>query len=601
MAFGPIIDRELLTMARKPRGHGLRVGIALLMFGALAANYFGWREYYENQGVFTLAQLSSYARSTFISLAILQLILTLVIVPSLVSPAIAEEKERKTLHYMLATRLGNGEIILGKLGARMLQYLTAISAGVPILLSLTLMGGFRPEEVFLLFGLTLSLAYFLGGVNIFASTMSRRTKSAGNAARGWSALWFMSPILYWLLSMWGIIPRILRPSMDVIHDWVIAASPLTFFSNTGLFRGTLSWASMEEQYYRMVGLHVAYGTLFILLSIWQLRPAFRRQDGPPKSLWDWLRRRHAKPRKHPAIGERPIFWKECFTSLPAGPSRYFGILSAIFFIGLLLLLIVTIAGPIFVEMWSNSRQNSGWIITRRNEFNLFVRSMTAVFYGFGALIIAGSAATSITGERERDTWEGLLTTTLTPREILGGKLVGSIYQQRWLLIPIGMILLSGLFSGSLSPVGLLIGLIEMTVFVVFAAVVGMWSSLFASGTSQASSWAGGILMLANLILVLVGWAFRISSVYFYTLCSPAILLFSLFPAVGSETVRFVGEATPGATIFVCLAGTLFYAVFAAVIAHDALRRFDRAVGRPRRLTQTRSESITVLVAGTQGA
>ena len=54
---------------------------------------------------------------------------------------IAGEKQRKTLHYLLASQLSTGEIVLGKLLARMLMVFVYLVAAVPLLFLLRLFGG----------------------------------------------------------------------------------------------------------------------------------------------------------------------------------------------------------------------------------------------------------------------------------------------------------------------------------------------------------------------------------------------------------------------------------------------------------------------------
>ena len=57
---------------------------------------------------------------------------------------IANEKQRKTLHYLLSSRLTSGEIVLGKLLARMLHVAVFLAIGLPIMSLLTLFGGVDP-------------------------------------------------------------------------------------------------------------------------------------------------------------------------------------------------------------------------------------------------------------------------------------------------------------------------------------------------------------------------------------------------------------------------------------------------------------------------
>jgi hypothetical protein len=60
-----------------------------------------------------------FAQSFFYTFTILQLFLAAMIAPAYTAGAIAEEKERRTLEFILATDLRNREIILSKLGTRL--------------------------------------------------------------------------------------------------------------------------------------------------------------------------------------------------------------------------------------------------------------------------------------------------------------------------------------------------------------------------------------------------------------------------------------------------------------------------------------------------
>ena len=67
-----------------------------------------------------------FAFSTFCAITIGQEILVLLLTPALVAGVIADEKQRKTLHYLMASQLTSAEIVLGKLLVRML-YVTCSS------------------------------------------------------------------------------------------------------------------------------------------------------------------------------------------------------------------------------------------------------------------------------------------------------------------------------------------------------------------------------------------------------------------------------------------------------------------------------------------
>ena len=78
-------------------------------------------------------KVSQFAEEFFFVFISLQFIAAVLFTPALTAGAIAEEKQRKTLEYLLATDLGNHEIVLGKLVSR-LGYLTLfLLTGLPML------------------------------------------------------------------------------------------------------------------------------------------------------------------------------------------------------------------------------------------------------------------------------------------------------------------------------------------------------------------------------------------------------------------------------------------------------------------------------------
>src|SRR3954451_21542820 len=101
--FGPIVDRELLTLARRRVCYGARTAVPGVMLGILWGNLLGWRYY--NGGPSTVQQTAWFGRLTFAQLATAQMIMTMQLVSDLVSRTIAEEKDRKTLTFLLSTPL----------------------------------------------------------------------------------------------------------------------------------------------------------------------------------------------------------------------------------------------------------------------------------------------------------------------------------------------------------------------------------------------------------------------------------------------------------------------------------------------------------------
>src|SRR5437660_1620479 len=74
--------------------------------------------------------------------------------PAYVGGAIAEEKDRKTLEFMLATDLLNREIVLSKLGSRLANLALVVITGLPILSILQFLGGVDPNMILAGFAIT---------------------------------------------------------------------------------------------------------------------------------------------------------------------------------------------------------------------------------------------------------------------------------------------------------------------------------------------------------------------------------------------------------------------------------------------------------------
>src|SRR5262249_43268618 len=154
--------------------------------------------------------------------------------PALVAGVIAEEKQRKTLHYLLASRLSSTEIVVGKLAARMLHVGVFLAIGLPVTSLLSLFGGVDPLAVVLVFAGTLSTALFLSALAILVSTHARRPREAITIAYSLELVWFVGPTtvasaLSAAGGNWSRFYEVIRP----VVDWIGPTSPL--FLTTGRF------------------------------------------------------------------------------------------------------------------------------------------------------------------------------------------------------------------------------------------------------------------------------------------------------------------------------------------------------------------------------
>ena len=138
-------------------------------------------------------KMSRMAESYFYTYMVVQFIMVCFLTPAAVAGAIADEKERRTLEFLLATDLRDREILFGKLATRVGSLLLFLLAGLPILGMLQFFGGIDPELVIAGFAATFMVVLSLAAVGIAASVMSRQARDA-------IALTYLVGIAYIVLS-----------------------------------------------------------------------------------------------------------------------------------------------------------------------------------------------------------------------------------------------------------------------------------------------------------------------------------------------------------------------------------------------------------------
>src|SRR5690242_9923547 len=100
MLPGPVFRFELLTTARRPRYFVARTLYGLFLLFVLWQEFQSWRH---QPFLVTFESMSHFAQSTFMAFAWAQGFALIALVPALLAGTIADEHQRKTLHYLLAS------------------------------------------------------------------------------------------------------------------------------------------------------------------------------------------------------------------------------------------------------------------------------------------------------------------------------------------------------------------------------------------------------------------------------------------------------------------------------------------------------------------
>jgi ABC-type transport system involved in multi-copper enzyme maturation permease subunit len=232
------------------------------------------------------------------------------------------------------------------------------------------------------------------------------------------------------------------------------------------------------------------------------------------------------------------------------------------------------------------------------QFNIWVRLVGTGVACLMLLAVAVRAATGITGERDRQTLDGLLTTPLTTQDILYGKWLGSVLTVRWGWLWLGAIYGLGALTCGINVVALPLVLITWFVYAGFVASLGLWFSTICHSSLRSVVWTvlsilalwGGhwliwmccvpLMMMSQGAVVRGGEDVFLTLVFFQT--------FSLTPPLGLGFLAFQGEEFTHSgyenhRLFIALGCALFgmviWGCIGVIIWNATVQRFSELMGR----------------------
>jgi len=377
----PVMQRELLVNLRM-----VRAFVLLFIYQALlgCVVYFAWPQ----DTHLDLTANSENARQTraLVDLFFIgQYVIASMMAPSFAAGSITGEKERHTYEMLLASPLRPAAIVLGKLIAALTHLAVLIFSSLPIVMLCLPLGGVHLSELLAAYlGLILSVITF-GMISVACSAFFQRT----------SAALVVSYLLILPLVIVGAIFWLQMAPYGEFRLWLIvfvlpaiaAAACLALFFNTSALllhppdvgSEGKDVVDLEQEAQQAVGLVI-------------------QRDQFPDKLF-------APPKRDDLMDDdaNPVYDKE--------------IRSEIFSQGTLMLRLViqvsmVLAIPFMAACLYIYPRYAAWYISYVVVFNMLV----------GPVFSAGS----VTSERERETLDLLLTTIITPWQILWGKLIAGL-------------------------------------------------------------------------------------------------------------------------------------------------------------------------------
>ena len=378
----PVLQRELLVNLRMRRAFVI-LFLHLAVLGTLV--YLSWPAAGES---LDLSRAGEGESQELVNLFFLgQFLLISLMVPTFASGAFSGEKERKTFEMLVASPLRPGAIILGKMLASLLYLAILVFASLPIVVLCLPLGGVSIYEVLAEYFVLFLAAITFTMISLASSSIFQRSASA----------LVVSYLLILPMALFGALVWFLLSTAGGsfrLFAAVTLAPGIAVFLGVVLFEITSrrllhppdlgsegkEVVDEDQEMQQAVGLVIQRGQ-------------FPDNLFAPSKRTDLL-----------ADGANPVFDKE--------------MRSEIFSQGTLMLRVVIQASMALALplMWfcfyTKDPQRAPWYVCYVLLFNMLV----------GPVFSAGS----VTGERERQTLELLLTTILSPWEILWAKLVAGL-------------------------------------------------------------------------------------------------------------------------------------------------------------------------------
>lgn len=560
LLIDPLTIKELSGISRRWQtfvGRGIFVGLlaaVVLMF---------WAQALLVRTNPNPSQLAAIGREMFGVYFGVQILLAALFSTSAACDLVLKEVRAGTLGLLSLTPLSSWRIAAGKWKAALAQAGTLVLAGMPILAVCVYTGGIGVMELVWSSTVTVGAILLCTSISLFYSSVFR-------SAAGVILITLLTLFLYIVLPAFLLFWGFGRHGEDLFillsHVHVAYASVVSAVGMMGhVLPGTeYSWATATA----VMAFFLLLATSARITALARRTPskpvlerAFEKVDRFMENVSPRpLRRFRLFPGSDRVWESRAMLWKELRT-------RASGKLRNATRIGLLLLLIVVLPLSLLFA------GGFGWQIPM-----LWIS-------GIVLLILAmGSGVSLFVKEKEERKWDVLLSTPLTAGEIVGAKLLGGLTS----LAPLSAILLF-LFSlvawaTELGPLGYLVTLGTIGLFVLFAYLLAAVASLHARTLRGAFSFTGvlvvGILFVLPFLMSLYDamtrtwWEEDEFPYVLVTITNPATFL----APFGSYFYSWQSDAyTPLLGYFVFY--VLIYGALSAGLLLYLKGRFDRVTGR----------------------
>lgn len=395
----PLLSKELIERAARPRTYWVRVGAALLLYGC----FWLANDDILSQGAMATGAVLGAGARIFEATMVFLFGCIAAFVPAMLCGVITQEKERDSLVLLLLTRMRPWQIVLQKYLGGLIPALTLLLLAMPLVAVAYAYGGVSADQIARAL-LLLALATFqVAAIALWASCRFRTTVTA------FLMTYFVGAAVYGVPALAMIIDK--EFDLDVIdpeNRWIaivhfpplLAVESLSRFQQFNL-----------ERFVTGCSLISATGLVFLFGAIRQLpRRAFEKPKNRLRRVFAVIDRLFHKANKlvgSITFGKKsenlpkqlPIVWREKRARALARPE---------YLVRLLLGILIPVV-PLSILFVAGVGGRDGLSV------------MIGVLAGLAIISLCTTAANGIVSERVNQTFEVLLTTPMTAAEILSQK------------------------------------------------------------------------------------------------------------------------------------------------------------------------------------
>ncbi len=485
----PVLQRELITNLRTPRAFLLMLVYQLALSAVVLLAY-------PRVERIDLSRNSTDTQLLVDFFFLGQFVIASLMVPSFAAGAISGEKERKTYEMLLASPIPPSSIVIGKLIAALTHLVVLMIGSLPIIMLCLPLGGVAIQELLAAYLGLLSAIFLFGAISIACSSYFKRTSASVVVSYAIILPMVLIGCVFWrALSEQGLTRLIftttILPATSLVVGGLLlfqTARRLLYPPDVG--SGGSEVTDIENEQDNAVGLVI-------------------QRDQFPDNLF-------APPRRKTLLSDtaNPVYDKEIHAELFSQ-----GTLMLRLVIQLSMILAIPLMGFLLFVAPNYAAWYIGYVIV------------------FNVLVAPVFTAGSICSERERQTLDLLLTTTITPWQILWGKLLAgfrvSFVLTMFLMWPV---ILSFVLNPELArnwP-----AMLTYFAIVIITAFFNSLIALFCSALFIKSS----VSMMASYLMLLTLYLLPIAIFFFLS-----TLTFSEFPDQ-IKNLRWIGVTSPLLTL-----------------------------------------------------